>query len=331
MKLMKSWYVPAANEIELIDTKIPAVLTDNQVLVRNISFCICNGSDPGIINGNAEYDFPMIFGHESSGIIEKKGKNVKNFKIGDRVSWWCTLGTFAEYMLVDVTQVAMFIIPENIDDSYSAIMELVIAASRALMPFMTKDNKLKQEYSNKTITILGLGPSGLIALQLAKYLGFKTVYGWDLYGMRRELALKLGIDSTADPSSAEFAGAVMKQTESDIALDMMDDDLLDGENTFNYLITVMKNYGIIVSYGHPEKRRVFKPHIFQGKNITMIAPENNLDNIRKRGKLVMQGIRDNIIKLEPLVTHRYKFDQVKEVFYAMLKNPENYIKIIFTP
>ncbi|MCL1859106.1 MAG: alcohol dehydrogenase catalytic domain-containing protein [Oscillospiraceae bacterium] len=326
---MKAWYMRAVNELEITDLNMPDRPTGTQVFVKNISFCICNGSDPGIFNGNAGYSFPMIYGHEACGIIEAVGENVTGFKIGDRISWWCTIGTFAEYMLVDVNEVAMFVVPENLNDIYSSVIELAIASSRALMPFITGDNKLKDEYINKTLTILGLGPSGLIALQFAKYLGFKTVYGWDLYDMRRNLALKLGIDSAADPSAKDFKEAISAQTESDIALDMMDDDILPGCNTFNNLIGTIKNYGIIVAYGHPEHGRIFKSDMFQGKNLTMISPENNLDNIRRCGKLVMQGIKDGIIKIEPLVTHKCKFSQVKEMFFAMLKNPENYIKIVF--
>ena len=326
---MKAWYMHRANGLEMINLEMPGKPVGTQVLVKNISFCICNGSDPGIFNGSARYSFPMIFGHETSGIIVETGENVTDFKIGDRVCWWFTAGTFAEYMLVDINNVSMFIVPENLDDIYSSVIELVIASSRALMPFMTEDNKLKQEYINRTLTILGLGPSGLIALQFAKYLGFKTVYGWDLHNMRSNVALELGIDSAANPASADFIGIISKQTESDIALDMMDDDILPERRTFDDLIGVMKNSGIIVSYGHPEHGRIFSPFKFQGKNLTMRAPENNLNNIRKRGELVMRGVKEGKIKVEPLVTHKYKFSQVKDLFFEMMKNPGNYIKIVF--
>ena len=327
---MKAWYVPAANELELIDMEMPAEPTGSQILVRNISFCICNGSDPGINNGNAGFPFPLVFGHEAGGVIEKVGENVKGFKINDRISWWCTIGVFAEYVLVDVNNVSVFAVPENIEDKDSSVLELVIAASRALMPFMTDDNNLKPQFVGKTLTILGLGPSGLVLVQLAKYLGFDVVYGWDLYEKRRLLALEFGADAVADPSSNDFINVIKKQKESDIVIDAMDDDLVAGENTFNHLLDVTKNYGVVVSYGHPETRRVINPYPFQMKNLTMVVPENNIQKINKHNELILKGVKEGAIKIKPLITHEYPFSKVKEVYNNMLKNPGEYIKIIFT-
>lgn len=327
---MKAWYMSEKNNLELVDIPEPSAPAERDILVKNVSYCICNGSDPGIFNGNAGYGFPMVFGHETGGYIQEIGKNITEFKKGDRVSWWCTIGAFCEYSKVNVDHTAVLKTPDILEDKYISVLELVIAASRVLMPFMNSENELKKEYKNNDLLLLGLGPSGLVTTQLAKHLGFKNVYGWDLYPMRRELATTLGIDKTANPMDENFQTIIKDQAEADIGIDMMDDDLTHNGDTFDHMIGKIKNGGTIVSYGHPEHGRKFSPHHFQGKNLTMICPENNLNKIRHHGNYMMELIQNGHITVKSLVTHEMDFSEVKEAFYQMLKDPGKYIKIIFT-
>ena len=326
---MKAWYIESANSMELIDLPFSDEVYDREVLVRNVSYCLCNGSDPGIFNGNAGYSFPMIFGHESGGYIEKIGSCVTEFKVGDRVSWWCTIGTFSEYSKVNIDHAAVVKTPDCLDDKYISILELVIASSRALMPFMN-GSELADEHKNKNLLIVGLGPSGLVITQLAKYLGFKNVYGWDLYELRRNLALKFGIAKVADPLSEDFPETISQWEDADIGIDMMDDDKSPNCDTFDNLIKKMKGSGRIVSYGHPEHGRRFSPHLFQGRNLSMSVPENNIARIREYAEIVMELIQAGHVKVEPLATHETDFSQVKDLFYQMLDDPGKFIKIIFT-
>lgn len=318
------------NSLELVDMPKDDNLASREILVKNASFCLCNGSDPGIYNGNAGYSFPMIFGHESGGYIEKTGNAVTEFKIGDRVSWWCTIGTFCEYSKVNIDNCAVVKTPEILEDKYISVLELVIAASRALMPFMDDKNNLLNEYKGKKLLIMGLGPSGLVITQLAKCLGFGDIYGWDLYPMRRERAETFGITKTADPLNKDFLNLINDWEEADIGIDMMDDDLASDGNTFDIMIRKLKGHGRIISYGHPEHGRKFSPHHFQGKQLTMTNPEGDINKIRKHAEFVMELIQNGKIKIEPLVTHEMEFAQVKDVFLQMIKEPEKYIKIIFT-
>ena len=52
---------------------------------------------------------PLILGNECSGIVEKVGVNVKNFKIGDKVYARLAInkpGSFAEYVAINYKDVA---------------------------------------------------------------------------------------------------------------------------------------------------------------------------------------------------------------------------------
>ena len=75
--------------LEIIDSEIPKINVD-EVLIRVIYAGLC-GTDIAIYSNKAafEIDYPIICGHEWSGIVEKIGKNVKCLKIGDRVVGEC--------------------------------------------------------------------------------------------------------------------------------------------------------------------------------------------------------------------------------------------------
>ena len=317
---MKAWVLESHKTLTLVDTEIP-VPGENEILVKHDAFCICNGSDPEIFNGHEAYHPPFVFGHEASGRIVEMGKNVTGWQINQRVCWWFTTGAFAEYSLVSPDAVAMFTVPDNITEDESPVLELVIAASRALIPF--SDN-----CAGKSLAILGLGPSGLAALQYAKMLGFSHIWGWDLYPMRRDAALSLGIDAVCDPSSSSFAIDAAALPEADIALDMMGDEKLL-EDTFTKFLRKIRPYGTIVSYGHPEHGRRFSPFVFQSRNLTMISPENRFPVIREKGAQLMKWVADGSIKIEPMITKVQELKDLKESFTYLLEHPNEQIKMIF--
>ena len=319
---MKAWTLPEPSVMRYEELPIP-VPAPNQVLIHNQAVCFCNGSDPGIYRGDAGYAFPMLFGHEASGIIEQIGSQVSDFQVGDRVGWWCTIGVFAEYVAVNPRDVAMFRLPPNVSVTESPVTELVIASARALMPF-------SGHAAGRTLTILGLGPSGLVCAQYARVLGFSKVYGLDLYESRRKQALGFGADAVLNPASPEFEQAMSELPGADVALDMMGDDLLPGEPTFNTLLSGMKSGARVVSYGHPDHGRHFRPAAFQGLNLTLTHPENELSVIREKGRAVMESLHMGDIRITPLVTHVLPFEEAGNAFRRMLDSPEQYIKVVFT-
>lgn len=318
---MQAWVLQSPKNLHLSRVKIPVPNRD-EVLIKIDAVCICNGSDPEIYKGHEGYPTPMVFGHEAAGYIIKVGENVTDWHIGERVSWWCTMGAFAEYIAVNPSQVAMFLVPERITVEESPVLELAIAASRALMP-------VSENCAGKHLGILGLGPSGLVALQYAKALGVKFIWGWDLYAMRRERAFSLGIDAVFDPSDANFLNDISNLPEADIVLDMMGNEKL-ATSTFDTLIRKTKIGGIVVSYGFADHGRLFTPFIFQSRRLTLISPEQQIPVIREKGRSLMRWIADGTIKMQPLITKALPFGQLKEALLDLIENPGDEIKVVFT-
>lgn len=320
MKMMKAWVVTAPGKLELKDVPVPIPARD-EILVKSQWTCLCNGSDPGIYRGHESYMPPFIFGHESSGIVVEKGEDVDCCALGDLVFSWCTVGAFAEYELIRPTDVALFPVPKNLSPEAGPVMELVIAACRALMPLPARPDR-------NSLLVCGLGPSGLVMVQYARLLGYKRIVGWDLYENRRELALKLGADQVFDPAALTKEAAA-ETGGFHVAVDAMGDDILPGEPTFTLLLRAMAPGGTVVSYGHPQNGRRFSPLIFQGQRLCLVPPEGNIAEIREKGRFVLQAVEDREIQVEPLITHRLGFEDIGPAFQRLLERPKDYIKITF--
>ena len=320
MEYMKAWILVEPGHLELQEVPIPEP-NEDQVLVRIDRACSCNGSDPGIYHGQEGYPTPLIFGHEGSGPIVKKGSMVSDFQVGERICWWFEAGSFAEYQIVSPSRTAVFPVPENLTPDETPVMELVLASCRSLMGRPASDRE-------RTLLICGLGPSGQVLLQYARALGYQKIIGWDLYESRRKLALSLGMDEAYDPAKLTEED-VSRMEQADISVVMMGDDRLPGEPTADLVLRATRPYGTVISYGHPEHGMRFHPFVFQSRNLRLICPENNMDRIRVYGKEVIRLVEEKKIRISPLITHTAPFGKLDEMFRKVMEDPEHYMKVVY--
>ena len=137
--------------------------------------------------GRIDIAKPFILGVEGSGFVERVGKSVKGFKIGDRVAYAALpSGSYSECRNIDSLQVIKlprFISFEN--------------AAAIMLKGLTAEYLLHQTYRiSRGTTILihaAAGAMGLILSQWAKKIG-ATVIGVGSARKKKELALKNGCD-----------------------------------------------------------------------------------------------------------------------------------------
>ncbi|HUT81425.1 MAG TPA: alcohol dehydrogenase catalytic domain-containing protein, partial [Candidatus Bathyarchaeia archaeon] len=213
---MKKQIVTSPRNIEFQNVPLPEI-KDNEILIKIKRIGIC-GSDIHVYHGlhpNTEY--PVTQGHEVSGVIEKVGKKIINFKLEDKVTilpqhvcgkcYSCTHnqyhicdhlqvmgfqapGTASEYFAVDEKFVLK--IPEDFTFEQGAMIEPVAVACGAL----AKIEKLK----GMNVVVLGAGPIGNLTAQVAKALGARSVLITEISNFRREIARKVGIDHIVNPN-----------------------------------------------------------------------------------------------------------------------------------
>jgi len=156
---------------------------ENQVLIKVMSCGICKGADVALARGSFLARFPLVNGHEFSGVIAKAGSGVTQFKEGDRVTadntvlcgdcYYCRRnqplycenfyslgcnapGGFAEYVVQNADKV--FKISDNLSFNEACFAEPVACAIHTM-------DRLQMRYGDDVL-VFGTGPTGIILIQL---------------------------------------------------------------------------------------------------------------------------------------------------------------------
>ncbi|WP_102693291.1 2,3-butanediol dehydrogenase [Rummeliibacillus pycnus] len=191
-------------------------LKDNEVTVRVAWAGIC-GSDlheyqegPVFVPVEKEDELtgemaPIIMGHEFAGVVEKVGKDVKKYKVGDRVVVNPTLthgnkpedidcydgfsfiglhgdGGFTTF--ANAPESNLYRLPETLTLQDGALVEPTAVAVQAV-----KEGDL---HFGDTVAIYGAGPIGLLTAIAAKAAGASKIIVLDLSETRLEKAKELG-------------------------------------------------------------------------------------------------------------------------------------------
>ena len=81
MCLERPYNISQPLKIENVNLDPPGL---NEVIIQIKAAGLCH-SDLSVIDGNRPRPLPMVLGHEASGIVVEKGRNVKKLNIGDHV------------------------------------------------------------------------------------------------------------------------------------------------------------------------------------------------------------------------------------------------------
>jgi L-iditol 2-dehydrogenase len=211
------YYERASGAVEVRDVPIPTFGPD-ECLVR-VRYCGVCGTELHLFHGqlNSLAHPPVILGHEWCGEVAEVGERVQGFRPGDRVvsetaAYTCGTCSFCrsgEYHLcperlgfgygvdgaftsyVRARAVLLHHIPEGVTDEAAAMCEPICVAYNALF----EKSRIRP---GDTVVIIGPGPVGLFALQLAKLAGAGTVMvtGTSRDKGRLALAKQLGADFT---------------------------------------------------------------------------------------------------------------------------------------
>lgn len=204
---MKAAVIEGPGKIQLKDVPRPVPKKDEVVI--KVAFCGICGTDYRIFNGEYISPYPLIPGHEFSGIIDEKGENVTDLEVGEKVcvdpSLYCgtcyfcrqnyenmcenwgaigdtTNGAFAEYVAVPAKNV--YRLPENVSLEEGALVEPLACVVYAM-------KRLKMEYGSRAL-LFGSGPMGLLLLQALKKGGASEVVVVDIEEKKLEYAKKMG-------------------------------------------------------------------------------------------------------------------------------------------
>ena len=191
----------------------PPKIADDEVLVTLRSVGICH-SDFELLEGRyiIPFDYPIIPGHEWAGQVVEVGKDVTDFKPGDRVLGECVIGMEHFGFSISGAAAEFFIarpewlhhVPEELTDTQAALVE---PFSCAYFAAMRADNL----NASDTAVVFGAGPIGLSGIAVASTLGARVIAA-EPNASRSDLARQMGAEEVLDPTDAGFVDRVMELT-----------------------------------------------------------------------------------------------------------------------
>lgn len=326
------------NEIQLIEKNCPTIVNPNDAIVKVTLSSICT-SDLHIIKGFVPKAKPnTVLGHEFVGEIVELGENVKNFKIGDRVSincetfcgncffcqkgfinncengGWeigCTIdGCHAEYVRVPYASMGMSLIPPNVSDENALFVGDILSSGY----FGIELCELKQ---NETIAIIGAGPVGLCAMTCAKLFNPSKIIAIDIDSRRLEIARKLNLaDIVLNPNECNIEAEIKNHTNNRGADCIV--EAAGGKNTFEMAWKIARANANIALVGMYEQNQILPLPQMYGKNLTFKT--GGVDAIHC--KQLLELISNGKINTDFLITHHFSINDIVKA-YSFFENKKN--------
>ena len=224
------------NDVRLEEVPVPKIGA-GELLIRVHTCGICGTDLKKISTGS--HSAPRIFGHETTGVIVATGREVRDYKIGDRVMvfhhipcrdcYYCkhkvfaqcptykkvgatagyepSGGGFAEYVRVMdwiVARGGVVRIPDDVSFEQASFIEPVNTCMKGIETLRLGPGE--------TLLVIGQGPIGIMLALLARRCGARVITS-DLFPQRLTIAKTFGLNDTIDASASDTVTTIKKMTE----------------------------------------------------------------------------------------------------------------------
>ena len=250
-------------------------------------------------------ELPSGIGAEGSGIIKKIGSKVKDFSIGDRVTYaGVPLGAYSSERNYPTKNLVK--VPEEIDFGVAATL---------MTKGLTAYYLLYKTYpisSNETLLFhAAAGGLGQIFCQWAKSLGCKVI-GTVGSDEKIDIAKKNGCDFVINYSKEDFPKKVLELTKGK-GVPVVYDGV--GKNTFEGSIECLKMRGMMVSFGNSsgsvaniDVKKIIQPKSLYFTRPTMFHYLATKNELNEGADKLFEAISLGKIKIE--IFKKYKLEDV---------------------
>ncbi|MCU7495453.1 MAG: zinc-binding dehydrogenase [Ignavibacteria bacterium] len=313
---MRSAILYGAHDFRIDELPTPEIRED-ECLVKVKACGVCHSELHQWDKRIKDLDYPRHIGHEVSGEVLKVGKNVKDFKPGDRVAVWADGKGYAEELAAKAERLCL-IAPE---------IPYELALSEPIM--CTTNGVMKANVQlNDTVALVGTGFMGLILMQEIKLRGVKQLIAIDVRQEMLDLAGKLGADVVINPLKEDPVKAVRKLT-GDKGVDI-GFEVGGVQATFELAPELIRMEGKLVIFGyHPGPRQIKDLGYWNWMAFDIInAHFRDMNTILRGARIGMALLNDGKINMEPLITHRYKLEEIETAFSAAKEKPKGFVKSV---
>ena len=336
---MKTITVIKPNDIKIVELDKPQITKPTEVLVKICASGIC-GSDIHVLHGNNPFaKYPVIIGHEASGIIEDIGEEVKHLNKGDGVVFepitYCgkcyacrtghhnvckelkvlgciVNGTFSEYRVVDSSQVYKF------DTNKINYIQATMCEPYTIGLHANDRGKVKL---GDTVLVHGAGPIGLIVADIAITLG-ATVIISEPNEKRLKLAQEFGIDYIINPLEEDITKSVMNITKDEGVNVVF--EAAGIPSLLQNAIEILSVAGRLVPMTFSKEPSPIDFKAVNAKELTILGTRHQYQKFDESVKLV----ETKLDKINKLVTHVIPFKDYEKAFEILENKLEDVCKVV---
>ena len=331
------------NSIKLIEKDYPKILDSRDAIVKVTLSSICT-SDLHIKHGFVpQAKQGIVLGHEFVGEIVELGNEIKNLKIGDKVSanvetfcgecFFCKRGFInncekggwhlgckidgaqAEYVRVPFADMGLNKLPKNVSDKNALFVGDVLASGY----FGAELCEIKPE---DTIAIIGSGPVGLCTMASARVMNANKIIAIDIDKKRLDIAKEQGLaDFCLNPNECNIEEKIKKINNGRGADCVV--EAAGGENTFAMAWKIARANAIVALVGMYEKTQLLPLPQMYGKNL--VFKTGGVD--ARHSELLLKLISENKINTDFLITQTFGFNDIEQAYKFFEEKPEFCLKI----
>lgn len=303
---------------------------DNEVLVKTYMASIC-GTDKNYslgmmpretlveqvsTNNEAHHQYPLPMGHEAAGEIVEVGKNVTDFKVGDKVMSFGWYNTMADYFVAPVVHNGYGVVkvPEGMSMEAASLGEPTACAVYAGMQSGVE--------LGDVVVVVGVGFAGQVIAQVVKKMGAAKVICVDVVDGKLELAKKMGADLVLNPNHDDVAAAVLKETNNegaDVVIEVAGND-----TAIQMCSDLLKHGGILGLYSWVlEKSSLYINRWHNdGFDIRTLALMHRIKIDRPWWIYkTLQNVANGMIQIDPLISHVFDLADAPKAFDVACNDP----------
>ncbi|MBT5265822.1 MAG: Zn-dependent alcohol dehydrogenase [Rhodospirillaceae bacterium] len=334
-------------EIEDLEIQAPG---PGEVMVRVSATAICH-SDISYIDGLWGGDLPTVYGHEAAGTIEGIGVDVASLKTGQPVvvtlirscgqCQFCRddlpalceasfaldehgplraangetviqglrTGAFAEYVVVDASQVTA--LPDDLPLDLASLLACGVLTGWGAV---VNSAKLK---AGSNVAVIGTGGVGLNSVQAAAWAGASTIAAVDLSDSKIAAAKDFGATHGINPAQVD-AVEVGKSLTGGRGFDCVLITVGAGPAVEQGLAMLARG-GDLVLVGMPANGvlSTFDPGTIANEGQRLLGSKMGSGAPTRDIPLLVDLYQRGTLKLEPLVSGRYRLDEINEAIASV--------------
>jgi alcohol dehydrogenase len=337
--------------IALQEKPIPSI-GPRDALLRVTTTTIC-GTDIHILKGEYPVAPGLTVGHEPVGVIEELGAAVTGYEVGQRViagaitpcgqCHSCLDGTHsqcggramggwrlgntidgcqAEFVLIPDAQANLAPIPDHLTDEQVLMCPDIMSTGFG----GAESGRIR---IGDTVVVFAQGPIGLCATVGAKLAGATRIFAVDALPERLEMSRRLGADVTLNFKETDPVAAILEATGGrgvDVAI-----EALGTQPTFESCLRVLRPGGVLSSLGVYSGKLTLPLDAFAAGLGDHTIATTLCPGGKERMRRLMNVLASERADLRPLVTHRFKLEDIEKAYDLFANQRDGVLKIAVTP